>query len=69
MWAEVSWAIGVLGREKVLGGSWACKGRRGSRAGKVWIGVDFHHTRACCSGIITKLLLFINFHILLYVRT
>jgi len=35
-----------LASENVFGGSWECKGRRGSRAGKEGIGVDFHQTTA-----------------------
>lgn len=56
VWAEVSCAMGVLGRENVLGGSCAWRGSRGSSAGKLCMGVDFHHTRACC-GIEIDLLI------------
>lgn len=45
--AEVSCAMGVLGSENVLGGSWAWRGSLGSRPGNEGIGVDFHQTRAC----------------------
>jgi hypothetical protein len=46
----VSWATGVFGKEKVLGESWECSGRRESREGKLGTGVDFHQTRAGWRG-------------------
>ena len=45
---EVSWAVGVLGRENMCEGKCLCSGTRASSVEREGTVVDFHQTKACC---------------------